>query len=168
MLDLAAGIQRGAREVYAQIMMNVIAAESEGNPYAIGVVGGQLERRPRSKLEAIATVEALERDGWNYSASRFGLTTHSAFEPCKTLQVGAAILKEWYVAAKSGRLMNVERQCAIRDALSCYNSASYIRDYRLCYVQKVGSAKPVPPANRKKGVERPYGASTMKDKVCIT
>lgn len=137
MLDLVAEIHRCAIDVHEQTMMKIVAVESAGNPYAIGVIGGQLERQPRSKHEAMATVQALERDGWNYSVglaqvnkknfSRFGLTAQSAFEPCTNLQAGAAILKACYEATKSGRMTKAEQQRAIRDALSCYYSGSYTR-----------------------------------------
>ncbi len=161
MLDLAAEIQRCAVDVHERTMMKIVAVESAGNPYAIGVVGGHLEWQPRSKREAMATVQQLERDGWNYSVGlaqvnthnfrRFGLTAQSAFEPCTNLKAGSAILKACYEATKSGRMTKVEQQRAIRDALSCYYSGSYTRGYRLGYVEKVVSAVPVLPADRKEG-----------------
>lgn len=161
MLDLAAEIQRCAVDVHERTMMKIVAVESAGNPYAIGISGNHLERQPRSKSEAVATVQQLERDGWNYSVGlaqvnkhnfrRLGLTVQSAFEPCTNLQAGSTILKECYERAKSGRLTKAEQQRAIRDALSCYYSGSYTTGYRLGYVQRVVAALPVLPKDRKDG-----------------
>jgi type IV secretion system protein VirB1 len=153
MVELAAEIQRCAVEVHERTMLKIVAVESAGNSYALGVVGGQLERQPRSKREAIATVQQLERDGWNYSVGlaqinkhnfrRFGLTAQSAFEPCQNLSAGAAILKECYERTRAGRMTKADQQRAIRDALSCYYSGSYTSGYRLGYVQNVVSAVPI-------------------------
>ena len=45
----------------------VVEVESGFNPHAIGVVGGALERQPRSRAEALATARRLQRSGWNFS-----------------------------------------------------------------------------------------------------
>ena len=48
--------------------------ESTFNPHAIGVVGGSLERQPRSRDEALATARALQSSGWT-SASAWPRST---------------------------------------------------------------------------------------------
>ena len=50
--------------VPAQVMQHVVNVESSSNPYAIGVVGGQLMRQPQNLDEAIATVQMLESKGY--------------------------------------------------------------------------------------------------------
>ncbi|MDQ8051229.1 MAG: lytic transglycosylase domain-containing protein, partial [Luteibacter sp.] len=45
--------------VPAEVMQHVVNVESSRNPYAIGVVGGQLVRQPQNLGEAIATVKSL-------------------------------------------------------------------------------------------------------------
>ena len=45
----------------------LVEVESAFNPNAIGVVGGALERQPRSKAQALATTRALQEHGWNFS-----------------------------------------------------------------------------------------------------
>ena len=42
------------------IMQHVVRVESSGNPYAIGVVGGRLQRQPRNLKEEFATGKMLE------------------------------------------------------------------------------------------------------------
>ena len=71
-------------------MRRIVQVESAFNPWAIGVVGGRLERQPSNRDEAIATAEWLERNGYNYSVglaqvnktnfARYGLTPQTAFE----------------------------------------------------------------------------------------
>ena len=49
------------------IMHHVVRVESSGNPYAIGVVGGRLQRQPKNLAEAVATAKMLEQKGFNFS-----------------------------------------------------------------------------------------------------
>ena len=48
-------------------MQAVVATESSGNPFAIGVVGHRLSRQPRNQAEALALVQELRERGLNYS-----------------------------------------------------------------------------------------------------
>lgn len=153
MLDVAAEIQRCALEVHQRTMQKVVAVESGGNPYAIGVVGGRLERQPRTLHEAVATAHALEEAGWNYSVGlaqvnrthfrRLGWSLTAAFDPCGNLRAGAAILRDCYLATTRRKVTTREQQQAIRDALSCYYSGNFTRGYQLGYVQKVVEADPI-------------------------
>jgi type IV secretion system protein VirB1 len=124
--------------------------ESNSNPFAIGVVGGTLVRQPANKAEAVATAEALEREGYNfsigvaqvnrYNLARHGLDYAQAFEPCANLLAGATILKECF--DRAGSRFNQE-QTALRAALSCYYSGNFRRGFqadpggRISYVEKV-------------------------------
>jgi type IV secretion system protein VirB1 len=68
------------------------------------VVHGALERQPRSRGEALATIRTRwRRQGWNYSVGlgqinvanfeRLGLTPESAFDPCANLAAMQAVLR---------------------------------------------------------------------------
>ena len=84
-------------------MQALVRVESGFNPFAIGVVGGQLSRQPQNLAEAIATAKELDRLGYNYSVSlaqvnkgnfkKYGLTIDTAFDPCLNLKTGSQILQ---------------------------------------------------------------------------
>lgn len=149
-----------APSIHPTTLKAVVTTESSGNPYAIGVVAGRLERQPRSLDEAIATARALERQGFNFSLglgqvnrhnlARYGETYETVFDPCRNLQAGAAILQDCYVRAKK-RLG--DDQQALRAAFSCYYSGNFTRGFRPdqagqpSYVQKVvaNATQEVPP-----------------------
>jgi type IV secretion system protein VirB1 len=131
----------------------LVAVESSFNPHAIGVVGGALERQPRSADEAIATVHQLRRQGWNFSVGlaqinvhnfdRLGLNPKTAFDPCQNLRAMQAVLGECYLRARRGR----PAQAALRQALSCYYSGNFVTGFDEGYVARVvaaASARPKP------------------------
>ncbi|WP_416192474.1 lytic transglycosylase domain-containing protein [Neisseria sp. CCUG12390] len=119
------------------IMQHVVKVESSGNPYAIGVVGGKLQRQPRNITEAVATARMLEQRGYNfslglaqvnrYNLKKYGLNSYEkAFQVCPNLKAGSYILKECYDRAKDwGR------------SFSCYYSGNFVTGYRHGYVQKI-------------------------------
>ncbi|HKT29214.1 lytic transglycosylase domain-containing protein [Dyella sp.] len=120
------------------VMQHVVDVESSHNPFAIGVVGGQLARQPQNLGEAIATVRMLEEQGYNFSVgiaqvnranlAKYGLDTYEkAFEACANLAAGSRILAECY--ASSGNDWG--------KAFSCYHSGNFITGYRDGYVQKI-------------------------------
>ena len=89
--------------VSPEIMRHVVHVESSANPYAIGVVGGQLEHQPGSLPEALATVRMLDAKGYNFSVGlaqvnranldRYGLDSYpKSFNACANLSAGAQIL----------------------------------------------------------------------------
>jgi type IV secretion system protein VirB1 len=121
-----------------EVMQHVAQVESGANPYAIGVVGGQLARQPRNMDEALATARMLESKGYNFSVGiaqvnranlgRYGLDTYrKAFNTCNNLAVGAQILAHCYRRAHAdwGK------------AFSCYYSGNFSTGFRDGYVQKV-------------------------------
>jgi type IV secretion system protein VirB1 len=132
--------------VHVITMAAIAKTESSYNPFAIGVVGGQLARQPRNISEAVATAKALKAGGWNFSMglmqvnlhnlSKYGLNLVTVFDRCKNMNAGGAILSDCYARAygtKSGR----DRQHALHSALSCYYSGNFITGYRLGYVATV-------------------------------
>lgn len=124
--------------VPAQVMHHIVHVESGYNPFAIGVVGGQLVRQPQNLDEAVATAQMLETKGYNYSLgvaqvnrsnlAKYGLDTYAkAFDPCLNLSVGSRILNECYYSSNGdwGK------------AFSCYYSGDFVTGFRQGYVQKV-------------------------------
>ena len=124
--------------VPAEVMEHIVQVESGANPFAIGVVGGQLVRQPASLDEALATVQMLDAKGYDYSLGvaqvnrrnlgRYGLDTYAkAFDACANVAAGAQILAECY--GRSGQDWG--------KAFSCYYSGNFVTGYRDGYVQKV-------------------------------
>ena len=124
--------------VSPEVMQHIVHVESSANPYAIGVVGGQLERQPKNLAEALATVQMLDTRGYNFSVGlaqvnranlgRYGLDSYQkAFSACANLSAGAHILADCYASAHGdwGK------------AFSCYYSGNFTAGFRDGYVQKV-------------------------------
>lgn len=120
------------------VMQHIVKVESSANPYAIGVVDGQLERQPTNLAEAIATAKMLEAEGRNFSVGltqinranldRYGLTSYEkAFRICPNLTAGAQILADCHTRARGdwGK------------AFSCYYSGNFTTGFRDGYVHKV-------------------------------
>ncbi len=132
--------------VHASTAHALVAVESSFNPHAIGVVGGVLERQPRNRAEALATVTRLRATGWNFSVGlaqinvhnfeRLGLTPASAFDPCENLRAMQAVLTECFDQSAPDR----SDQAALRRALSCYYSGNLVTGFRQGYVQRVARA----------------------------
>lgn len=137
-----------APQVHAGTAMALVQVESSGNPWAIGVVGAQLERQPRSRREALATARALRAQGGNFSIGLaqinihnldgLGLTLESALEPCANLAGMQGVLVACFRRAKQQR--PYDEQHALRMALSCYYSGDFTTGRRHGYVQRVVAA----------------------------
>ncbi len=150
MMDFIALAQQCAPAVHPNTMAAVVRVESGYNPYAIGVVGGRLERQPTNKAEAVATAKALESMGYNFSLGigqvnrynlpKYGLDYSAAFEPCENLRVGSLILKDCFDRAKA---RFADDQTALQASFSCYYSGNFSTGFRQdfagqpSYVQKV-------------------------------
>lgn len=149
-----------APTVDVRAMHALVKTESSFNQFAIGVVEAPLTRQPRSLAEALATVEQLERKGYNYSVGyaqvnkhnfkKYGLTRTTAFDACTNLRVGGSILERCFVATRS---RYPHPQQGLRAALSCYYSGNFTRGFQpdqpgqLSYVDRViGNALPQQPA----------------------
>jgi type IV secretion system protein VirB1 len=135
-----------APQVHADTARALVQVESAFNPWAIGVVGGVLNRQPRHRAEAIATVRTLQAEGWNFSVGlgqinvsnfpRLGLTVETAFDPCTNLTAMQSVLAECFERASSASV----GQEALRHALSCYYSGDLRAGIRQGYVRKVVAA----------------------------
>lgn len=121
-----------------EVMHHVISVESSYNPYAIGVVGGRLQRQPQTLSEAVATARMLEARGMNFSLglaqvnrhnlAKYGLASYEhAFQKCANVQAGSRILAECH--SRSGQDWG--------KSFSCYYSGNFTTGYRHGYVQKV-------------------------------
>lgn len=151
-----------APQVHAGTARALVRVESAFNPWAIGVVGGALDRQPRHRAEALATAKALRDAGWNFSVGlgqinvgnfdRLGLTLETTFEPCANLAAMQTVLAECFDRA-SGSAAKAVDQVALRQALSCYYSGNFDTGFRHGYVRKVVvAARAVPTAQPKEKV----------------
>lgn len=149
-MDFLALAQQCAPDVHPHTMAAIMRVESSYNPYAIGVVGGKLERQPQNKDEAVATAKALEKAGFNfsmgtgqvnrYNLAKYGLDYETVFEPCGNFRASSLILKDCYERAKSKYATPQE---ALQASFSCYYSGNFrtgfTQDFKgqPSYVQKV-------------------------------
>jgi len=121
-----------APAIHKDTVSALVRVESGLNPYAIGVVGGRLSRQPRNIEEALAVVNQLEGNGFNYSLglsqinkynlSKLNLNIRKVFDPCTNLRAGQTILSECHSRAKAG---GMDGQEAVKAALSCYYSDNF-------------------------------------------
>lgn len=163
MFDFLLWAQQCAPDIHQDTLRRIVRVESGFNPYAIGVVGGHLERQPRNRDEAVSTAQWLESHGFNYSAglaqvnkanfARYGLTLETVFDICPNLQAGGAILKDCFV--RTLKTQNDEQR-ALRDAFSCYYSGNFTTGYQQGYVLRIVSSDR---ANRKRGLAIPTKGS---------
>jgi type IV secretion system protein VirB1 len=149
-LTFAALVTACAPLVHPATAHALVAVESAFNPHAIGVVGGALERQPRSAPEAVATAVTLQAEGKNFSIGlaqinvgnlrRLGLTIPEAFDACRNLGAMQAVLGECFDRAGIGEFS----QRDLRRALSCYYSGNFTTGFRHGYVGRiVMAARPV-------------------------
>jgi type IV secretion system protein VirB1 len=149
-----------APQVHADTARALVSVESAFNPWAIGVVGGALVRQPRYRAEAVATAQALQAAGWNFSVGlgqinfgnfeRLGLTLDSAFEPCTNLVAMQTVLAECFDLTRATVPPQPLDQPTLRRALSCYYSGNFATGFRHGYVRKVVAAARAVPTIRPK------------------
>jgi len=145
-MDLASLLLACAPLIAPGTAQALIATESGGNPYAIGVVAGSLVRQPANLSEAIATARALDVAGHNFSVglgqinkanfSKYGMTLEAAFDPCTNLQAMQGILGDCFDRASR----RADSQTALRQAFSCYYSGNFQAGFEHGYVRKVVAA----------------------------
>lgn len=153
MLDFLLLASMCAPAVHPETLSRLVHVESGFSPFAIGVVGGRLQRQPVNKQEALSTARMLEASGINYSVglaqinrrnfARLGLSLDSAFDACTNLTAAQHILGECFSAA---RLQGGPEQHALHKAFSCYYSGNFHTGFRHGYVSKILSAPSLPPS----------------------
>lgn len=121
--------QQCSSGVHPNTLQAVARVESKFNPYAIGVVKGNLKRQPTSLAEAVATAKSLHAKGKNfsmglmqvnrYNLATYGLNYETVFDPCKNINAGAKILKDCFDRAGGNG------QAALQKAFSCYYSGNF-------------------------------------------
>jgi type IV secretion system protein VirB1 len=157
-MDFIRQIAECAPTVHVDTMRRIVQVESGFNPYAIGVVGAQLQRQPRSSAEALATIRWLDANGYNYSVglaqvnqSNFrahGLTPATALLACPNLRAGGAILTACFRRASKP---SVTPQTALRAAFSCYESGNFRAGFTDGYVLKVLTSGVLPAPRARPG-----------------
>jgi type IV secretion system protein VirB1 len=110
----------------------IVEYESGARPYAIGDNTVQRSYFPASRERAEALATLLLEEGHNIDVGYaqvnsdnfqpFGLSVHSAFEPCTNIEVGSAILRRAYAGAARRYGLG---QVALVHALSAYNTGGY-------------------------------------------
>jgi type IV secretion system protein VirB1 len=141
---IAAALLACAIAVAPATMDKIIGVESGGNPLAVhvnGLVGPQ--PRPATVQEAAAaarrfiaagyTVDLGETQVNSRNLSKFGLSIEDAFDECRNIATGGAILSGFY-----GRAVQQfgEGQRALMSALSGYNTGDLTRGFANGYVGK--------------------------------
>lgn len=175
MMELIALAQECAPNVEEKVLAAIVKTESDFNPFAIGVVNGRLVRQPNNKAEAVATAQALDAAGWNYSVGLsqinktnlpiYDLTISEAFNPCTNINVGAKIFNECHTRAQNE---TDNKGLAFSMALSCYYSGNFKTGFKRAanggpsYVEKVAAnlnrgemVIPVIPKERDKEIQQP-------------
>ena len=127
----------------------LVEVESSFQPHAIGVVGGQLQRQPRTRAEALATAHPLQADDWHFSVGlaqinvhnlpRLGLSLERAFDPCTNLRAMQSVLGECMDRAQTPEPSTADQQ-HLRRALSCYYSGNFSTGFAHGYVRRVALA----------------------------
>jgi type IV secretion system protein VirB1 len=146
-IDFDSIATRCAPNVAPATLRAMATVESSFNPFAIGVVGGQLRRQPSTLLEGVATVAALQQTKTRFSAGliqiyvgnwpAYGLDRDSVFDVCKNVRAAGGILTTCYARAVAA---TDAPQLALRKAISCYYSNNFVTGFTEGYVQKVVAA----------------------------
>ena len=148
-LALAALITHCAPIVAPSTMTAIVRVESGGNPLAIGDNTARRSYYPHDRAAAERLARRLlnaghlldlgiaQIDSMNFAG--FGVTTHTIFDPCINLSIGAKILSDDYVfAARRYR----DAQVALRHAIGMYNTGRLNGGAR--YIARVVAAAAIP------------------------
>lgn len=129
--------------VHPTTALALIRSESSANPWAVGVIGGRLDRQPASLAEAMATARHLADAGIRFSAGlaqisrdnfeRLSLDVATAFDPCTNLGAMQTVLLECLSRAPDGPTS----QRGLRQGLSCYYSGNFQTGFVHGYVTRV-------------------------------
>jgi type IV secretion system protein VirB1 len=125
-------------------MMSIVAVESSGNSYAIGVNSKHRANTVTSHASAVNEAKRLIANGANIdmglmqinvkTMKNLGLTVEQTFDPCTNLYAGATVLtRNYYNASRR----YVSEQDALLAAISAYNTGNYRNGFKNGYVGKV-------------------------------
>ena len=155
-----------APNVAPETTQQIIQVESRGDPLAINVNKGRLERKPRDAADAAALAKKYIASGYSVdlglmqvnsrNLARLGYTIEDMFEPCKNIAAGGRVLAAFYTNAK-GKFSN--EQAALRAALSAYNTGNFTNGFTNGYVARYGSGGQ-PVALARVPALNPFTAST--------
>jgi len=155
-----------APNVAPETTQQIIQVESNGNPLAINVNRGRLERQPRNAADAATLAKQYIARGHSVdlglmqvnsnNLARLGYRVEDMFEPCKNIAAGARVLAEFYSNAKP-KFSN--EQAALRAAMSAYNTGNYRNGFTNGYLAKYGIGSP-PVALARVPAINPYTATT--------
>lgn len=134
-----------APNVAPETTQQIIQVESRGDPLAINVNKGRLERKPRDAADAAALARKYITEGYSVdlglmqvnsrNLSRLGYSVEDMFEPCKNIAAGGRVLAAFYSDAK-GQFGN--EQLALRAALSAYNTGNFSNGFTNGYLARYG------------------------------
>ncbi len=143
-----------APNVAVETTQQVIRVESKGNPLAINVNRGRLDRQPRDAADAAELAKKFIAQGYTVdlglmqvnstNVARLGYRVEEMFEPCKNIAAGARVLTEFYANA---RPKFETEQAALRAALSAYNTGNFISGFTNGYLAWYGLGGSIPLAH---------------------
>ena len=152
LFDISTQVHNCSPSHYANLMTRIVRVESDGNPFAIGVVKARLARQPVNLSEATATAKALIDSKYNFSIglaqinqihfSGLGWSNQLAegFNACNNIAAGALILDKCFTKARqyhSQRGVDFDPSTISKMAVSCYYSGDLFLGGKLGYVNKV-------------------------------
>lgn len=124
-------------------MLAIVRTESGGFIHSLNVNGTKSPPRPKDLPTAAMLARRYIQAGYSVdlglaqinsrNLTRLGMTVEDAFNPCRNLAAGAAILRQNFVAASNDQ----PPQARLRVALSMYNTGSRSRGFSNGYVDKV-------------------------------
>ncbi|WP_323011487.1 lytic transglycosylase domain-containing protein [Castellaniella sp.] len=131
--EFAALAMACAPQVHISTLHALVQAESEGNPYAIGVNSEPRKTlRLKSHHQAVTAAKTALAQGQNIDAGWaqinsanwdwLGLTADTVFDPCTNLRAAQAVLTECY---KRALKTHASGPPALMASLSCYNTGNF-------------------------------------------
>ena len=142
--DLALLIALCAPAVHPATALAVVAHESGGNPWTVGINGAHASSQPTTRQQAVSLATTMLAKGYSVDVGyaqinsatlkKLGLSIEQGFEPCINLKAMQTVLTRNYAIA-AGRLGN--GQPALQAALSAYNTGNMNAGLRNGYVRAV-------------------------------
>lgn len=129
--------------VPVETIQQIVQVESAGDPLAINVNKGKLERKAVDATDATKLAKKYIADGYSVdmglmqvnstNLTKLGYTVDEMFDTCKNIKAGAQIYKNFYNRAE--QIFSGKSEIH-RAALSAYNTGSFTRGLTNGYVAK--------------------------------